>query len=67
MNALRRFDVPTVPPKPGELVELAPRLFWLRLPLPTRLNHVNIYILEDEEGWTVFDAGIGDNASHLKS
>jgi glyoxylase-like metal-dependent hydrolase (beta-lactamase superfamily II) len=50
-------------PANGELFEIRPRIFWTRLALPFRLNHVNIYILDDGDGWTVFDAGIGDAAT----
>src|SRR6185312_14433692 len=47
------------PPAPGELIEIAPGVQWLRLPLPYRLNHVNIYLLRDEGGWAVLDTGLG--------
>ncbi|MBT2289431.1 MBL fold metallo-hydrolase [Paenibacillus albidus] len=30
----------------------------VRLPLPMRLNHVNSYLIEDEEGWSVIDPGL---------
>jgi glyoxylase-like metal-dependent hydrolase (beta-lactamase superfamily II) len=33
------------------------------LPLPFRLNHVNIYIFEDNGGWTIFDTGVADAAT----
>jgi glyoxylase-like metal-dependent hydrolase (beta-lactamase superfamily II) len=29
------------------------------MPLPFRLDHVNLYLIEDRDGWTVVDAGIG--------
>jgi glyoxylase-like metal-dependent hydrolase (beta-lactamase superfamily II) len=29
------------------------------MPLPFRLDHINLYLLEDRDGWTVVDAGIG--------
>ena len=45
-------------PEPGDLVDLAEGVLWLRLPLPLRLNHVNVFILEDGPGWTVFDTGM---------
>jgi glyoxylase-like metal-dependent hydrolase (beta-lactamase superfamily II) len=41
-------------------VEVAPGLLWARLPLPFRLDHVNIYFIEDEGGWAVVDTGIDD-------
>ena len=47
-------------PEPGEVVEVAPGLFWTRFALPFRLNHVNVFILEDEGGWTIVDTGLGD-------
>lgn len=45
------------PPAHGGTLELAPGLHWLRLPLPFRLNHVNVYLVEGERGWTIVDAG----------
>ena len=47
------------PPRPGEVIEAAPGLLWLRLPLPYRLNHVNLYLLADDGGWAVVDTGLG--------
>lgn len=46
------------PPAPGGSVEIAPGILWIRLPLPMRLDHVNVYALEDEGGWTIVDTGI---------
>lgn len=42
----------------GEVVEIGPGLLWLRLPLPFSLDHVNIYLIEDHDGWVIVDAGI---------
>jgi len=50
-------------PGTGEVVEVAPGILWVRLALPFRLDHVNIYLIEDDGGWAVFDAGIADEAS----
>ncbi|WP_307190216.1 MBL fold metallo-hydrolase [Geomicrobium sp. JCM 19039] len=30
----------------------------LRLNLPLRLNHVNVFLAEGVEGWTIIDAGL---------
>jgi len=30
------------PPSPGQIIEVAPGVQWFRLPLPYRLDHVNI-------------------------
>ena len=42
----------------GVPLEIAPGIFLLRLPLPFRLNHINVYIFDDGDGWTVFDTGV---------
>lgn len=51
------------PPAVGEMTEVAPGVLWLRLALPFRLDHVNVYLLEDGPGWAVVDTGIGDAAT----
>ncbi len=53
----------TAPPAPGEAVEIRPGLLWLRFKLPFALNHVNLYAIDDGEGWALLDAGIGDEAT----
>jgi glyoxylase-like metal-dependent hydrolase (beta-lactamase superfamily II) len=51
-----RFPVAT-PPKPGEVVPIAPGVLWLRMPLPFALDHINLWLIEDGPGWTIVDAG----------
>lgn len=34
------------------------QVYQIRLPLPFRLNHVNSYLIQDEEGWSVIDPGL---------
>ena len=46
------------PPALGEAIEIAPGILWARLPLPFRLDHINLYFLDDGDGWAVLDAGI---------
>lgn len=43
------------PPAPGETVEAAPGVLWLRMPLPMALNHINLWALADRGSWTVVD------------
>ena len=50
-------------PAPGEIVEIAPGILWARIPLPFRLNHVNVYLIEDGDGWAVLDTGIDNEAT----
>lgn len=46
------------PPAAGEVVEVAPNLRWLRMPLPFALDHVNLWLLQDGDGWTAVDTGL---------
>ncbi|MHA6324884.1 MBL fold metallo-hydrolase [Roseivivax sp. CAU 1753] len=46
------------PPAEGAATEVAPGVLWLRLPLPMKLDHVNVYALDDGDGWTVVDTGM---------
>ncbi len=46
------------PPAPGEYAEVADGVLWIRLPLPMALDHVNVYALDDGDGWTVIDTGL---------
>lgn len=45
------------PPATGQTTEIAPGILWARLPLPMKLNHVNVYILDEGDSWTVIDTG----------
>lgn len=47
------------PPKGAEAFEIAPGILWVRLPLPFRLNHVNVWLLREAGGWTIVDTGAG--------
>ncbi|MEO9684823.1 MAG: MBL fold metallo-hydrolase [Tateyamaria sp.] len=49
------------PPEQGRAIEVAPGVLWMRLPLPMKLDHVNIYALDDGDGWTVIDTGFASN------
>ena len=42
----------------GEVREIVPGILWLRMPLPMALDHINLYLLEDADGWWVIDTGI---------
>ena len=45
-------------PQPGEVREVAQGVLWLRMPLPMALDHINLYMLEDDDGWWAVDTGI---------
>jgi glyoxylase-like metal-dependent hydrolase (beta-lactamase superfamily II) len=54
-------------PAPGALHEVAPGVFWARMPLPFALDHINLWLLRDEvdgrEGWSVVDCGAATEAT----
>ena len=53
-------------PGPGQTMEVAPGVHWLRMPLPMSLNHINLYLIEGDQDWTIVDTGIrGDETSEL--
>ena len=56
-NTDLRYPYPDVP-EPGELIEVAPGVFWLRMALPMRLDHINLYMIETTDGWWIIDTGI---------
>ncbi|MHA3915483.1 MBL fold metallo-hydrolase [Halovulum sp. GXIMD14793] len=56
LNAVLTFPHET-PPAEGTATEIAPGILWIRMPLPIRLNHVNVYALDDGDGWTIVDTG----------
>lgn len=41
----------------GATLEVAPGVHWVRMPLPFALDHINLWLLEDGDGWTVVDTG----------
>lgn len=58
-------------PDAGTVHEVAPGVLWLRMGLPFALNHINLWLLDDEietpagltRGWTVVDCGIANDAT----
>ncbi|APV52442.1 hypothetical protein BWI17_13540 [Betaproteobacteria bacterium GR16-43] len=50
-------------PAPGASIEVAPGILWLRMPLPFALDHINLWAIEDGEGWTLVDTGFGVQAT----
>jgi len=45
-------------PEPGEVTEVAEGVFWIRMPMWGRLNHINVWLLKDYDGWTIVDTGL---------
>jgi glyoxylase-like metal-dependent hydrolase (beta-lactamase superfamily II) len=75
MNALEsqlRYPFGDALPGPGETLEVAPGVLWLRMRLPFELDHINLWLMRDalpddagdvQEGWTIVDCGIADTAT----
>ncbi|MES1201365.1 MAG: MBL fold metallo-hydrolase [Pseudomonadota bacterium] len=63
-NELDRPAKPTLvyplgePPLAGETRQIAPGILWVRMPLPFALKWINLWMLEDGDGWTIVDTGI---------
>ncbi|HUO91989.1 MAG TPA: MBL fold metallo-hydrolase [Rhizomicrobium sp.] len=60
----RNLDYPfETRPELGETIEVAPGIHWIRMRLPMQLNHINLWLLEDGDGWTIVDTGIRDETT----
>ncbi len=46
------------PPSEGELVSVAEGIYWLRMPLPMRLDHINLYMIDEGDSWSLIDTGM---------
>ncbi|MBU3725030.1 MAG: MBL fold metallo-hydrolase [Burkholderiaceae bacterium] len=64
-QAIRYADLPI--PEIGQITPIAKGVYWVRMPLPFALDHINLWMLEDSlegvKGWTVIDAGVGTEAT----
>jgi glyoxylase-like metal-dependent hydrolase (beta-lactamase superfamily II) len=47
-------------PEPGKPFEVSPGVFWLRVPLPISLDHINLWLLKDGDQWVIVDSGFDD-------
>lgn len=48
-------------PEPCEMMEVAPGIYWVRMPLPFQLNHINLWLIEEEDGWVLIDTGVASD------
>ena len=46
------------PPQPGEAISVAEGIRWCRIPLPIALNHINVWLVDHEDGCVVVDTGM---------
>lgn len=60
------IEFPFQPPATdGDVVEVSPGVLWVRLPMPMKLDHINVYLLRDHDGWYLVDTGL--NTSETKN
>jgi glyoxylase-like metal-dependent hydrolase (beta-lactamase superfamily II) len=45
-------------PVAGTSKEIAPGVWWIRMPLPFRLDHINVWAIKEGDGWALVDTGI---------
>lgn len=50
-------------PEAGEIREVAPGIYWVRMTLPFALDHINLWLIDDKDGWVVVDTGVNDDAT----
>jgi glyoxylase-like metal-dependent hydrolase (beta-lactamase superfamily II) len=63
-NAIDYTFADTIP-APGKAMEVLPGVFWLRMPLPFALNHINLWLLKDGDGWAIVDTGFGHDETKI--
>ena len=70
MNALEsqlHYPFGDVIPEPGAAQAISPGVRWLRMPLPFALDHINLWLLDDDRdgtsGYTAVDCGAGTDAT----
>lgn len=45
-------------PEPSKPFEVASGVFWLRMPIPMSLDHINLWLLKDNDDWVIVDSGV---------
>jgi glyoxylase-like metal-dependent hydrolase (beta-lactamase superfamily II) len=58
-RASAALDYPVSPPAAdGSVVEVAPGVLWARMPMPMSPDHINVWLLRGDTGWTLVDTGL---------
>jgi len=50
-------------PEGGETMPVIDGVVWLRMPLPFVLGHINLWLLQDGDGWSIVDTGVDTEES----
>ncbi|MDA5194026.1 MBL fold metallo-hydrolase [Govanella unica] len=43
------------------MLAVADGVYWIRMPLPLALDHINLWALEEADGWTLVDSGMNSS------
>ncbi len=55
----QRIEYPDIEiPATGEYSTVVPGILWVRIPMPMDLNHINLWLIDDGDGWTLIDSGL---------
>ncbi len=58
-SARRELEYVAVDPPPtGQARWVADGVRWVRIPLPMEPTHINVWLMDDGEGWTLVDTGM---------
>lgn len=49
---------PIDPPAMAQWRDVVPGVRWIRLPMPFSLDHINVWALDDGDGWALVDTGV---------
>lgn len=48
-------------PEGGDVLNVVDGVFWARIPLPWSLDHINVYLFDEGDSWSVVDTGSQGN------
>jgi len=49
---------PFEPPAPRQTCEVSPGVHWVRLAMPFKLDHINVWSIDTDDGWVLVDTGL---------
>ncbi len=52
------ISYPFEPPAKNSYREIAPGIYWIRLEIPIVHDHINVWALDDGDGWALVDTGV---------
>ena len=47
-------------PNPGEILKINDEIFWIRMPLPFALDHINLWLIKNHDGYAFIDSGFNN-------